>query len=173
MIAERSRWGACVALALAACTPALDWREVRSPDSGVVALFPCKPERMERSLEFAGTPVAMVLQACTVGGATYALMHANVDDPRRVAAALEGLRAAAAANLGGTAQAVAPMSVPGMTPNPLAERLVIEGRDARGDRVREHAGFFVKGMRVYQAVVVGAQLDEAAADTFFSALRLP
>ena len=32
----------------AACTPTLDWREVRPEASGLVALFPCKPDRHAR-----------------------------------------------------------------------------------------------------------------------------
>ncbi len=172
MIAEKLSRCAVAALALCACSPALDWREVRPPDSGVRALFPCKPEHMRREIVLAGAPAATALAACTTGGATYALMHARVDDPAQVAPALQQLRAAAAANVGGTPRTVAPMAVAGMTPNPHAERVEIDGLGVRGEAVREHAGFFAKGLRVFQATVVGPQPDAAAVDAFFSALAL-
>ncbi len=173
MIAERIGRSAVAALVLAGCSPALDWREVRPADSGAVALFPCKPQHMRRTIDLAGGPLTLDLSACTTGAVTYALVHADVGDPRRVGPTLEALRSAAAANLGGEPRVLGAMAVPGMTPNPLAERLEVEGRDARGNNVREHVGFFVKGVRVYQATVVGAGPDAAAVETFFSALNLP
>lgn len=172
MIVEKLSRCAVAALTLAACSPALDWREVRPPDSGLQALFPCKPEYMQREIALAGAPVTMELVACTTGGATYALMHAVVDDPARVAPALRQLREAAAANVGGTPRVVAPMMVAGMTPNSQAERIEIDGLGVHGEAVREHAGFFVKGTRVFQATVVGERPDAAAVETFFSALTL-
>ena len=36
-------WLAAATLTLAACSPALDWRQVRPDDTGVEAMFPCKP----------------------------------------------------------------------------------------------------------------------------------
>ena len=172
MIAEKTGRCAAVALAVAACSPALDWREVRPPESGLLALFTCKPDRMQREIPLAGATVTMGLAACSAGGATYALTHARLDDPARVGPALQELRAAAAANVGGTPRVIAPMAVAGMTPNPNAERVEIDGHDARNEPVRVHAGFFVRGMQVYQATVVGAQPDAAAVGTFFSSLKL-
>ena len=144
MIAEKLSRCAVAALGLAACSPALDWREVRPPDSGLQALFPCKPEHMQRDITLAGGPVTVALMACTTGGATYALMHAGVGDPARVTPVLQQLRAAAAANVGGTPRVVAPMAVAGMTPNPHAERIEIDGLGARGELLRELDGFIVK-----------------------------
>ena len=172
MIAEKLSRCTVVALALAACSPALDWREVRPPDSGLQALFPCKPDYMQREIALAGGPVTVALAACTTGGATYALMHADLGDPASVTPALQQLRAAAAANVGGTPRVVAPMAVAGMTPNPHAERIEVDGLGVRGKAVREHAGFFTKGMRVFQITVVGERVDTAAVDTFFSAPTL-
>lgn len=167
------RWrGAVVTLGLAACAPALDWREVRPVESEAVALFPCKPERALREVTLAGARVRMHLASCSAEAATYALGHALVADPSKVNAALAELRAASAANIGAQAATGTAWSVSGMTPNPLAEKLVMEGRDAQGETVREEAAFFVKGLRVYQATVVGPRLDREAVDTFFSGLKL-
>jgi hypothetical protein len=59
-----------------------------------------------------------------------------------------------------------------MTPNPAALRWRIEGRRADGTPLREQAGFFARGKRVYQATMVGASIDPDAADTFFTGLKL-
>ena len=89
-----------LAAAAAACTPALDWREVRPEGAGLVALFPCKPDRQVRRLPLAGTVVEMSLWACSAAGATYAVAFADVGEPERVARALDELAASAARNIG-------------------------------------------------------------------------
>ncbi|HJV94503.1 MAG TPA: hypothetical protein VJ608_00645, partial [Albitalea sp.] len=67
-----SRWSALV-LSLAACSPALDWRDVQPEGSGAAALFPCKPDRFARSVMLAGAKVQMVLASCAASGTTFAL----------------------------------------------------------------------------------------------------
>jgi hypothetical protein len=161
------------ALAAAACSPDLNWRETRVAESDLVALFPCKPKRLMRELSLAETRVRMVLATCSAAGATFALAHADMADAGKVHAALTELRRSAAVNIGGTPQRMAALTVPGMTPNPLAERVAIVGRGPDGEPVQEQAGFFSRGTRVYQATVFAPKLDGAAADTFFSGLKLP
>ena len=114
------------ACALNACSPALDWREVHT-EAGVIALFPCKPSHDVRSITMAGTPTRMTLQACQASGATYALAFADVADPQRVGPALAMLRRSLAENLGATPDALGPFLVKGMSPNPQADRLRLNG----------------------------------------------
>ncbi len=167
------RWRSGVAaFVLAACTPALDWREVRPVDSEAVALFPCKPQRASRDVMLAGVRVRMHLASCTAQAVTYALGYALLGDPADVNTALNEMRSASAANIGAKTATRSAWSVSGMTPNPLAEKLTMQGHDAQGEAVREEAAFFVKGLRVYQATIVGPKLDKEAVDTFFSGLKL-
>lgn len=160
-----------VLVMLVACTPALDWREVRPVDSDALALFPCKPARHARTVQLAGATVEMHLAACRAQEATYAVAYATLPAPAQVTPALDQLRRAAAANIGGI-PAATDWTITGMTPNPLAQKLVMQGRDAEGKAVQEQAVFFVRGLRVYQATIVGPALDPAAAETFFSGLKL-
>lgn len=81
-----------VAAMLVACAPALDWRDVRPEGSGVLLLFPCKPDSQVRTLSLAGAPVRLALHACSTGGSTWALAVADVGDPARVGSALTELR---------------------------------------------------------------------------------
>lgn len=159
------------ACAMAACSPAHNWREVQPESSGLVAMFPCKPKSFERQVMLAGSKVTMRLISCSVEGTVYALAHAALDDPARVTPALAELRTAAAANIGGHPTELGALAVDGMTPNPLAQKLAIQGRAADDAAVQEQAGFFAKGMQVYQATIVGPEIDGHSADTFFSGLR--
>lgn len=114
----------------------------------------------------------MHLASCSADGVTYALSHAELSDPMRIAAALEALRALAASNIGGQATVVSPLNVPGMTPHPLAQRLAIRG-GIEGRVLQAEVGVFTRGLRVYQATVIGEKLDSQGTDTFFTGLRLP
>ena len=156
-----------------ACTPVLDWRDVRPPGAGLVALFPCKPVGHARRIVLADTPVEMTIYACSAGGATYAVGFADVGQAGQVERGLSALAEASARNIGSTLAAdTAPVSVPGMTPNPQAQRLSLTGRLGDGRPVQEQVAVFSQGTRLYQATVVGAQLQADAVDAFFGALRL-
>ena len=160
------------AIGVCACTPTLDWREFEPEDSGIVVTFPCRTDRHARNVAVAGTAARMEMLVCTAGGATYALAFFDVAGPADVANALSGLRAAAARNLVVAEPAPEPVRVRGMTPNPMAARLRIDGRGPDGATVKEQAAFFAKGLRVYQASVLGPTLADEAVDTFFGGLKL-
>jgi hypothetical protein len=164
---------AVLTLTLSACSPTLNWRETRPEDSGAVLLFPCKPDRFTRSVMLGGEKLQMVLNSCAAGDATYALSHAQMADAAHVRPALEAMQAAAAGNLGGVASVVSPLAIPGMTPQPLTQRWAVQGKRADGSAVHQQFTVFTRGLRVYQATIVGASLDTVAADTFFGSLQLP
>lgn len=156
---------------LPACSPALDWRDVRPEGSTAVALFPCKPKSQSREAPLAGVPARITLLSCEAEGATFALAHADVADPARVGPALEEMAAALAANLQATEQRSAPAAIPGMTPGAAARRLEIRGRLPDGTPAQEAAALFAHGTRIYQAAVLGAQPGPAA-QVFLDGLRV-
>jgi hypothetical protein len=162
-----------LSLGLSGCAPSLDWREVKPEDSDAIAMFPCKPTTDARMVSLAGARVRMVLAACRAGDATWALAFADMADPAKVTQALQDLRASNAGNLVGTSSVTGPMRVAGMTPNPQAERVQVQGRLPGGEAVRLESGFFVRGTRVYQATVMGRSLHAEAVTTFFDGLKLP
>lgn len=163
-----------LACATAACTPVLDWREVRPQGAGLVALFPCKPAGHSRQIVLAETSVEMTLYACSAGGATYAVGFADLGRPQQVEPATLALADAAARNIGAPLPTdVVSAGVPGMTPNTKARRLSLTGTLADGMPVQEQVVVFSRGTRVYQATVIGAALSADGLETFFDALRLP
>jgi hypothetical protein len=161
-------------LALAACSPALDWRTVRPEDaSGLQASFPCKPDAVERSVNLPGLPggpVVMHLVSCKTGEVTWALNYFDAKDILKVSPALAANSQAlrdnldAAARLGGKVAAspvvatdLGSAGIAGMTPHPLArhwrllgQRLGTEGAHAP---LEVHAWHFSNGLMVFQATV--------------------
>ena len=164
-------WAGAAALLLAACAPALDWREVRPEGSHMTLLMPCKSTAQQRQLPLAGAAVRLSLQACSADGQTWGVAHADVEDPARVAVALAELRASAAANVAAGAVEPLPLQVPGATPQPASERLSFAGRLPDGRPVQVQLAVFAHGTRVFQATALGERLPAEAADTFFGSIR--
>lgn len=163
----------CIAaLAVSACTPTYDWREVRLPDTGLTALFPCKPSSAARQVALAGVSVPMVMHACSAGSQTWAVSFVALGDPARVTAALQALRAAAAANLDANAGSPMPLTVPGATPHAASGRERLQGRRPDGQTVVAQLGVFVYGATVFQAMVLGDSVPADLAEAFFASLRV-
>jgi hypothetical protein len=164
---------ALAAFCAVACSPALDWREFVPEDTDIRVSFPCRPDRQARPVMLAGATVRMEMLACSAGEMTFALAFADVADPTQVGPSLAALHRTAIANVQGDKPETAAFSLKDMTPNDSAGRLVVSGRLPSGARVREHAAFFARGMRVYQASVIGANPATAAVETFIGGLKFP
>ncbi len=165
--------GACLAalvVCLGACSPPLDWRDVRPDGTALKLQFPCRPDRQQRTLKLAGVPVRLSLQACSAGGRTWGLGVADVGDPARVEAALGELRAAAAANVGAPVPALEPLSLPGATPHAGAGRARLQGRAPDGTPVHMELAFFARGTLVFQASALGSSPAADPVQIFFGAL---
>lgn len=168
------RVGALVAaaLALAACTPALDWRDWRPAGSGLMLTLPCKPTPQARTVQLAGQSVRLALHACSAGGQTWALAYADMVDPRLLGPALAELRDSAAANVAASAlQPLAPLVVAGATPHPESGRWALQGNLPDGQPIREELAVFARGTVVFQATVLGETLSPEGVATFFESLR--
>ena len=162
-----------IALLSAACAPAYDWREVRSADGAVLALFPCKPQQQTRRVPLAGTEVEMSVVACDAERNAFALAGIDAGDPGRVTALLQELGAASARNIGADAAAAsaAALAVPGMTPNPAARRLLLRGQRPGGEAVQAQIALFARGTHAYQALVIGAAPPREAVANFLDSLK--
>ena len=160
--------------ALAACSPSLDWRESRPEASGATLMFPCRPSSAERTVALAGAPVPMRLHACSAAGSTFSLAVAEAGNPERVTPVLVALRAQALDNVAGRATPLPLPPIAGATPHAESARIRIDGTLPDGRPVVEHAAFFVRGTRLYQATVIatGTPVGAEALDNFFGAVRL-
>lgn len=162
-----------LSVALVACSPTFDWRETAAEGSGVVATFPCRPDRHSRLVELVGAKQSMEMLVCSTGGATFALSFVDIADPAQVSTALAELRRIAQRNVQAAAREGGPASVAGMTPNVEAVELEMAGRLPDGSAVHERAVFFSKGLRVYQGTVIGARPAPEAIKIFLASFRFP
>jgi len=162
---------AFAAACIAACSPTLDWREFVPEGTDISVAFPCRPDRHARAVTVAGARVQMEMLTCSAGDATFALAFVDVADPVRVSATLADLRAAAVMNLQGVAKQSAPLQIKGMTSNEQAAQITVVGKLSDGVSVHAHMGFFARGLRVYQATVIGAGPTPRTVETFIDGLR--
>ena len=165
---------ALAAACLAACSPTLDWRESRPEGSGATLMFPCRPGTLERTVQLAGATLAMRQHACSAGGALYSLSVADAGATESVSARLGAWRGEAASNVGAVEADLPSRSIAGATPNMQSGYVRLAGKLPDGRPVVEHAAFFVRGTRLYQAAVVSTTqpVPPDALDNFFGAIRV-
>jgi len=158
---------------VSACSPALDWREFVPQDSGISVNLPCRPDHHARPVVLGSATVQMNMLVCSADEATFALSYFDVADPARISATLIEWREAALGNVQARDAQMAPTQIKGMTPNAEAVHVSASGRLPDGAAVQEHAAFFVHGLRVYQAAVIGAHPSPQALAVFFAGLKFP
>jgi hypothetical protein len=169
---------------LVACSPALNWREVR-PDGFEASKFslrvmmPCKPDHAKQPLALAaaGSPVGASaaqfhLTACQASGMTFSLGSAVVADEAAARAARASLGLTLAGNIGAKPQALKAFAVSGASLP--GERFSATGKRADGRAIGMEVLMFHAGTVVVQAVVSGApdKLQSAAAEEYFATLKL-
>lgn len=64
---------ALVLVLLSACSPKLNWRTVQSPDQHYVALFPGKPEKIDRQINYQDQEFAQTLEAVKIDADIYSI----------------------------------------------------------------------------------------------------
>lgn len=166
----KTRALALAAAGIAACTPALDWRDVR-PVEGMVLQFPCRPSVQKRVVALSGLPVTLALHACAAAGQTWGLAAADVGDPARVPAALTELRTSAALNIDAKAGEPLPLPAGGAVVAGDGVRLRLAGHLPDATAVEMQLAVFAYGTQVFQASALGGRLDGEAADYFFASIR--
>lgn len=189
--------------ALAACSPALNWRQMDLAEAdGLRVRLPCKPDRVERAVRLEGLaqPVSMAMWSCQAAGATWVLSAIRVDSATEVSPALRAMAASSEGNLAWAdrrARQQAPAvtqpvwqrtdtgatQVPGMTPNPDARGWRIQGLKPDGTSGAQpltvDAWHFSHGLTVFQAAIwrgsdpLPSQNGEDAVEVFRQALHFP
>lgn len=164
----------CAVVMLAACSPALNWREVE----GVAeqrGWFPCKPERIERQVSLQGRLVPARLVACDAQGATWSTMGLQFAGPVPAAEALATVRDMLMMNL--QAEEAAPP--PGLAAG-VDGLQWLAGRRADGAPLTVAVRLRVQGRWLVQQVLMTGKtgdwprsLDAAALNTFFEGAFTP
>lgn len=169
---------AALLLALAACSPALNWREVRPDNTQLSLLLPCKPDKAEKTVPLGGQPTTLAMLGCDAAGATFAVAVADLGDPVRVAPVLAQWQNLTLAHMkagpvgsGAGASQLLPLQLPGAAAQPAPVRVLAQGQRADGSAVRGQAAYFAQGSQVFQAVIYAPQITPEAAETFFSSFK--
>ena len=162
----------CLLMAVA-CSPALNWRDVRPGDSGLGLLLPCKPDKADKVVPLGPQPVTMSMLGCDAGGATFAVAVANLGDAAVVPAVLAQWQTLTLANMQAIPEttAVRPLKVPGASVAPAPVLVLASGRRADGSVVQGQAAYFARGAQVVQGVMYAPVISAQAADTFFTSLH--
>lgn len=159
-----------------ACAPALNWREVRPPEQAMSLMFPCKPEFAQRPVTPAA-PVAMGMAQCEAQGQQFSLSWAELGDPGLVQPALQQMREALLAKLGGQADGPQPVQIPGMTPGPqaLQQQVRLRAGEVNGGKPQDRRvdlALFSRGTRVYQLMLIGPGREASVWDFFVGSVTL-
>jgi hypothetical protein len=170
--------GLATLLALAACSPALNWREVRLDNTPLSLLLPCKPDKAEKVVPLGGQPVTLRMWGCDAAGATFAVAVADLGDPARAAPVLAQwqdltlvhMKAGPVGADAGTSQRL-PLKLPGAADPPAPVRVVAQGQRADASPVQGQAAYFAQGAQVFQAVMYAKDISPEAAETFFSSFK--
>ena len=160
------------AAALAACSPTFNWREVRAEPTALKAVLPCKPDKGARTVPMAGRDVSLEVLGCDTGGATFAVLFADIGDTSRLGEVLALWKTATLLNLHSEAAREFAFRPPGALDLPQALQVVASGKRADGSRVESHAAYFARGSHVFQAVIYSSKLKPEVADAFFAGLRI-
>ena len=160
-------------LALAACSPSLNWREVRLGGGELKAMLPCKPDQATRRQSLAGYEVDLTMLGCEAGGGLYAISVVELTTPLQALP----VQAQWQTNLLATMQAQGasrqPYGIRGASAQPESVRLQALGRDSEGRALTVQAVWFTRGKRLYHAALYAERLTPEMSEPFFSGMELP
>jgi hypothetical protein len=156
-------------LALLACTPTFNWRQVRAEPAPASVLMPCKPERGERHVAMTEAGTDLRLMRCETGGLTFALAWARLTPQDDREAVLQRWHRASLASWQAPETALAP---PPADARPgLRHRWEGTGRNHRGEPLPLRVAYFAQGDWVYQMLVAGVPRSEEPVVTFMDSLQ--
>ncbi|RJG04816.1 hypothetical protein D3870_01175 [Noviherbaspirillum cavernae] len=162
---------ACIAaaLALSACSPTLNWRQVQGSNAPYSVLMPAKPASFSRPVNLDGLQVTMTMTAAEVDDVSYAVGSAELADASQAPHALNAMKTAMVNNIKGT---IRKEKVGGVATAPNA--IDIEAASADNPPTVLFARFTTKGKWVYQAIILGPEksVTPEAVDTFFSSFKV-
>lgn len=161
-----------VVLALSACSPTLNWREVHL--NRLTALLPCKPDQAQRVVRLAGQELALEMAGCEAAGGLFAISHLRVNAISQVPEVLAAWRAGTLGNMQSTAVTAQPWrAVAGavaFAPPPVL--LEVTGQRADGSPLQAQLAWVVDGADVFHIAAYATRLTPDMTETLFSEPKL-
>lgn len=162
-----------LSLLLGACSPALNWREVRPAGGELKAMLPCKPDQGSRRQSLAGREIELHMLGCEAGGALYALSVADLADGGQALAVQVQWQASLLGNMQASTSASGSWALKGASAALEPVRLNAQGLRSDGRPVQAQAVWFARGTRVYHAAVYAERISAEMSEPFFGGLELP
>lgn len=162
-----------LALLLAACSPALNWREVRPGGAELKALLPCKPDQGSRRQRLAGQDIDISMVGCEAGGALFAISVAELGDPDRALAVQVQWQAHLLGNMQAAVSSTSAYGIKGAGAQLAPVRLTARGLRPDGRPVAAQGVWFARGTRLYHAVIYADAISPEQSEPFFSGLAFP
>ncbi|HTH43858.1 MAG TPA: hypothetical protein VL528_02140 [Oxalicibacterium sp.] len=172
---------AAMLLALTACSPRYDWRELHAADAPYAVAMPARPASFSRQIDLNGVPVSMTMTAAEVGKVTFAVGSAELPTAQQAQASLDAMKTALVRNIRGTIRQQRTLTIPQSSHADGGRVAVIEiaaigpaDQASDGQARALFARFVAKDKRVFQLVATGpeAALQRELVDTFFSSFKL-
>lgn len=175
----RFTWGRCLAysalaVALCACSPALNWRNVIV--GSVRFTLPCKPDQAERDVVLGSVSRTLEMRGCEADGALFAVSRIEVESSADAAVLVQAWRAAALAALQATPASIEDLTPPTYRSVPDAHALAwlrAQGRQPQGGDVQAQLGWLVVGREVFHLAVYAPHLVPAAVAPMMTDIDLP
>jgi hypothetical protein len=159
-------------LALAACTPTFNWREVGVESTPLKAMLPCKPDKLERRLEFApGRELVLHAMGCEAGHATFAVLYTELPMAGELAEVLLRWKSANLAASKATVRSETAFQPAGAIGLPQSVQVRAEGQRADGRTVQSQSAYFGRGTQAFQAVIYAPRITSEMSEPFFAGLR--
>lgn len=161
-----------LACLLSACSPALNWRLVRTEAASLTFLLPCKPDRASKVVPLGGQASTLSMVGCEAEGAMFALAVADTGPQAEAAELLAQWQSLTLKNMRASAHTQTPFLVAGASSPPSPVRVQAQGQQADGQAVQSQAVYFVRGTQLFQAVIYAPKVSAEMADTFFGGIKL-
>jgi hypothetical protein len=160
-----------IVLALTACSPSLNWREVHNIDGRYSVLLPAKPASHERPVNLGDLKIMMQMTAAEADEMSFAVASATIESDAQRKAALTLMQQAMVKNISGNVTQQRTLKLKDGTE---AIETQASGTTGRGREMSLFARFVIKDQRVYQAVALGPKdrLTAEIAETFLSSFAL-
>lgn len=161
-----------LALATSACTPTLNWRDVRAVGA-LKGVLPCKPDEARRSQQLAGLSLTMHMMGCEAGGALFVIAAVALENPQQAMEVQGQWQQQMQTSMRARSVSAGDFKLRGAGVV-FQPKLVLALGENEGKKALEvRSAWFVHGRYLYQAAVYAEKIQADMAEPFFSGLELP
>lgn len=152
-----------LASALAACSPALNWRQASL--ASVPVMLPCKPDKAQRSVTLVPHTLTLDMAGCEAGGALFAVSRVELPDGVPAPEVLAAWRT----------QALAALRAGQVQDQPTAGAIRVQAHGLRPDGSPVQAALLwrLRGRQIIHWAVYAEHLGTDMTDPFFAEIPSP